>query len=542
MKKALIVGGIVLGVLVLGLFALPFVVDVDHFRPEIETKLQSSLGRNVQLGKVSLSIWHGGVAVDDVSIADDPAFGSAPFLKAKSIGVGVDFLPLIFSKALNVNSINIDEPEIRLVQAANGKWNYSTLGTSAAPAAKHHSRSESRGPQKASSTATLSIARLKVGDGRIVIQHLGAKAQPSTYQDVNLTASNIGYTSPIPFSLNAEPPGGGKLSVEGTAGPILQANPEQSPLEATVKLNDMDLAHSGLLDPSSGMAGTAKFDGTLKSDGKVARSEGTATVQKLRLVKGGAPAKEPVSLDYAAQYNPQTEQGSVERGDIHFGKSTAHLTGNFDTRGQSAAVHMKLNGKSLPVSDVEGLLPALGVVLPAGASLQGGTADANLSLDGPVDRLVTAGTVNLQNAKLAGFDLARKMSALSALAGLKGGQDTMIQLLSSNLRIAPEGIRTDNLDLVVPNVGEITGNGTIASNNALDFRMLAKLNAANSLLGGVGKLASFGQSNGQVPFLISGTTQNPVFLPDVGRAVVGTAASPAKGVGSILGGFFGRKK
>ena len=81
--------------------------------------------------------------------------------------------------------------------------------------------------------------------------------------------------------------------------------------------------------------------------------------------------------------------------------------------------------------------------LPAGESLQNGTITENLALDGPVDRLVTTGTVQLSNARLVGYDLASKMKALSSLSFVQGasGGDTVIQTLSSNLRIAPEGIR-----------------------------------------------------------------------------------------------------
>ena len=71
--------------------------------------------------------------------------------------------------------------------------------------------------------------------------------------------------------------------------------------------------------------------------------------------------------------------------------------------------------------------------------------------------LVTSGPVSLSNAKLAGFDLGSKMGALSSFAGVPKGTDTMIQTLSADLRIAPEGIRVDKLLVVVPAIGSIIG-------------------------------------------------------------------------------------
>ena len=232
----------------------------------------------------------------------------------------------------------------------------------------------------------------------------------------------------------------------------------------------------------------------------------------------------------------------ITKGDILLGKTTAKLTGNMDGRGEVMNVHMKLNGNNMPISELEGLLPAFGVVLPAGAALQGGTASANLSLDGPIDHLVTTGPINVSNTKLTGFNLGEKMKALTALAGVNTGSDTAIQQLSSTLRVAPEGIQASNLNLILPQIGTITGNGTVGANNGLNFKMLAKLNNGGGLVGGLSQITSLGQSKGQLPFLIQGTTNNPVFLPDVANAMGQTITGPAKGVGGIFGGIFGQKK
>ena len=90
-----------------------------------------TLGRPVQIGEMHLSLLAGGVSVQNVVIGEDPAFGSAPFLTAKSLDVGVTMLPLLLSRSLDVNSITLREPELRLVRGNGGRWNFSSLGTSA---------------------------------------------------------------------------------------------------------------------------------------------------------------------------------------------------------------------------------------------------------------------------------------------------------------------------------------------------------------------------------------------------------------------------
>ena len=94
------------------LIALPFLIDVNSFRPKIESEASSALGREVKLGDLSLSILSGSVGIEDIRIADDPAFSKSPFITAKSLKVGVELMPLIFSKQLNVTKIALNEPQI----------------------------------------------------------------------------------------------------------------------------------------------------------------------------------------------------------------------------------------------------------------------------------------------------------------------------------------------------------------------------------------------------------------------------------------------
>src|SRR5436305_1184173 len=489
-KKILIAVGVIFGVLIVVALLLPLLVNVDHFRPQVQAQASAALGREVTIGELKLAVFSGGVTAKDISIGDDPAFSQQAFVKAKSLDVGVDLLPLIFSKALHVNTLTLQEPEIHLIKTAGGKWNYSSIGTkSAAGAPAKRGRRKSAEPEtKPAESAPapaqdFSIGKLEINNGRVLVSSGTGKAH--TYEDVNVTAKNISPTSVVPFTVSAKSPGEGKVSVDGRAGPLNREDASQTPLEASIEMEHMDLGATGFLDPSSGIAGALDFKGNIKSDGKTAKTSGNAKVDKLKLVKGGQPARAPVSLDYAADYDLLAKNGAVSKGDILLGKTAAKLTGNFDGRGETMVVHMKLNGDNMPISELEGLLPAFGVVLPPGAALSGGTAGAKLSLDGPIDHLVTTGPINVANTKLTGFNLGEKMKGIAALAGLNTGSDTAIQQLSSTLRVSPEGIQASNLNLILPAIGAITGNGTIGANNGLNFKMLAKLNNGGGLAGGL---------------------------------------------------------
>jgi AsmA protein len=197
----------------------------------------------------------------------------------------------------------------------------------------------------------------------------------------------------------------------------------------------------------------------------------------------------------------------------------------------------------MPVPELEASLPALGVMLPAGASLKGGTLDLDLNVNGAIDRLVTSGPVSVANTTITGFDLGAKMGAVAVFAGLPRSAETVVQTLTSNIRIAPEGIRADAIDLVVPAIGTLTGGGTIASQGAMDFRMLAKLTASNAVAGAVSRAASLGHPENGTPFLIKGTTASPVFAPDLSAVVGGIVnrENATKAASGLLKGLFGKK-
>ena len=197
----------------------------------------------------------------------------------------------------------------------------------------------------------------------------------------------------------------------------------------------------------------------------------------MRVVPAGTPATQPVSVDYASDYDIARQSGTLTKGQLRTGKSVISVSGTYDSSGASTVLHMKLDAPSVPLQDIQALLPAFGVTLPAGSSLQGGTLKTNLLVNGAVDKLATTGSITVSDAKLAGFGLGSKLGALAAFTGLKPSQDTLIQLLSSNLGITPSGMAFNSMNLVVPDLGTVTGEGTIGANQALNFKMRAQISS-----------------------------------------------------------------
>ena len=135
-RFALIGVGAVVLLIVLVAVCLPFFLNADSFRARIESTLTKSLGRKVTIGKLELAVWSGGLVATNRTVADDPAFSTQPFIQADSVKIGVEILPLVLSKQLHIRGFSLIGPKVQLLRAANGTWNYSTIGKSAAPSAQ----------------------------------------------------------------------------------------------------------------------------------------------------------------------------------------------------------------------------------------------------------------------------------------------------------------------------------------------------------------------------------------------------------------------
>jgi AsmA protein len=538
MNRKLRIVAIVVVVFIVVLVVVPFLIPVDKFRPTIEEKASQALGRQVQLGKLSLSLISGSLSADDLSIGDDPKFSSAPFLTAKSLKVGVELMPLIFSKKLNVTGITIQSPGVTLLHNSAGQWNFSTLGGVVAKSAQTPAASSTSG----GAPADLSVDKFTLKDGSIVVGSTASQKR-STYDHVDIVASNFSVTSKFPVTVTVDLPAGGKFKLDGTAGPIDQTDASLSPMDAKLEITSLNLASTGFVDASAGLGGLLDLTANLVSQNGEAETKGNVKLSKALLIAGGSPAGVPVTVDFDTKYDLRKSAGVLEPSTVKIGNAAAHLSGTYET-GDATVVKMKIEAKDMPAKDLEAFLPALGINLPKGASLEAGTLNADLNLTGPTSKMITTGNVGLFNGKLAGFNLGEMMGSVASLAGIKSGKDLEIQNLTSDLRMSPEGLKADNFVAVIPSVGNLSGAGTVDSKNNLDFKMAATLTSTlgdvaspvSSVGGLLGKATGGGggcKSGTTVPFQIQGTTASPKFIPDVG----GLAAGMLKSQLGCVGGF-----
>lgn len=515
MKRLLIViSVVVLALIVAGAGAL-MLVDVNHFRPQIQNTLSQALGREVTLGKLHVSLWSGALDADDIRIGDDPAFGAQPFVTAQSLELGVRLWSLLVHRELRITSLTLDHPGVRLAQNGKGDWNFATLGGSGAAA-----------PASASSSQPLafSVDKLRIKDGRIDLTR--AVGETRSYQQVQLSADHVGMGAAFPFSMSAAIAGGGTLQLDGTLGPWNPANALLTPVDAHLVMHRLDLVGAGLMSAGAGVGGVLDIDTHIRADKGVLQSKGRIDASGLKLMAAGAPSPRPLRIDYQASYDLRSGRGQIKPAAIGMGTTHVAVGGSFDNRPKVMQLDLRINGNRLPVDDMESLLPVFGVVLPENSRLSGGSMSMDLHAHGPLDALLIDGPVSVDDSRLVGFSLGSKLGSALALAGIKTPKDTVIRHAQAALDITPFGIRADALQADIAELGNVAGQVNMAADGRLDGRMLVKLDQGitagvqnGKALGGLLSNSEAGRLLGSV---IGGTTAQ-----GIGVRISGTASTPA---------------
>ncbi|WP_348260742.1 AsmA family protein [Telmatobacter sp. DSM 110680] len=523
LKQWVLVVAAVVFLLLFVISLVPFFVNAESFRPTIESQLSSALGRQVTVGSLTFSIMAGSLDAEDISIADDPNYSAVPFIQAKKLNVGVEIFPIVFSHSMHITKLNIDTPSIQLIQNANGKWNFSSLGGS----------NQAATTQQHGSMTDLVVEELKITNGSAMVSSIPQTDRPFEYTEVNITVKDFSFQKSFPFELLAKLPGDGTLKLSGDAGPISQTDASKSPFQATLQLKNFDPVASGVIDKSKGIKMQNDVDAQLKSDGTTVSSTGKIKASQLQLVPRGSPSQDPVDIDYNISDNLETRKGTLADVAVHAGSAAVHATGSFQFTPQAIMLDVHLAAPNLPIDQLERLLPVVGIHLPAGSSLQGGTITANINVTGPATTATLAGPVEIDNTKLAGFDLGSKIQGLNPFGGTSGG--TEIQVLKANVNSSPDGARITDIYGNLPQIGSATGEGTVSPTSSINFNLTATLNSSNAV-GAVANTAVNAVGGLVGSFLHPGAKPKPASSHGIPLTITGTATNPTikANIGAML--------
>jgi hypothetical protein len=293
-KWLLGVVGALAALVVIAAALLPRVVDTPRIQAYIATNAAQALGRPVKFSSVTLRILPlPAVELHDLEVADDPRFGTAPFLRLQTGHVRLKLVPLLTAR-VELGDIVLKKPVISLIQAGDGRLNISTLGTAAEPRAPARPGRSSTGSAAGGAAA---VTRVLVEGGLVTYVAPGKGDAPAQYRLSDLDLSLTGGATQITFKGRAKlQPGGVGLTLSdgivgvGGARPLTEAS-----LRGKVGIDGSDVAPLAAVAVGSTPAVGGAVRGTLALGGTVAAptAAGEVTMSPLSVTEIQAQCPEP---------------------------------------------------------------------------------------------------------------------------------------------------------------------------------------------------------------------------------------------------------
>jgi AsmA protein len=240
---------IILVLLISGLLALPFLIDLASYQDQYKPLIEDALNRKIKLQGIRLAIWPRiGARITGFTVLDDPAFSESPFASLSSLDVGVKLLPLLGGQ-VEVEQITLRDPIITVIKNKAGVVNISTIGpkTAAQPSAPQPGTSSPPGdPLQA--LAMLAVDRVSIDGGNLTYRDLSTT--PTTeyqVQNLGLLLKSVHLGEMPILHLDAIlQPYNLPVKLDGSFGPLVQTL-EVKQYDFTLGLGKIALALKGAL-------------------------------------------------------------------------------------------------------------------------------------------------------------------------------------------------------------------------------------------------------------------------------------------------------
>ena len=133
LRLVLKIAGWALALLLVAGLVAPY-LTADQYRARLEASMERALGRRVELGRVTFSLFSGpGFSVDSVTIHEDPSIGLEPIVYVQDPG-SMEVVPSIWSLLggrFVIASIRLSYASINLTKSGPasepGRWNFSSF-------------------------------------------------------------------------------------------------------------------------------------------------------------------------------------------------------------------------------------------------------------------------------------------------------------------------------------------------------------------------------------------------------------------------------
>ncbi|MBZ5538311.1 MAG: AsmA family protein [Acidobacteriia bacterium] len=429
MRKLGLILGIVVAIIVLAVVAVWGLLDVNRYRGRIQAELQERSGREVTLGDMSLGLLPPRFHVENLWISEDPKFGGhQPFVHAQRLDVSVHLLPLL-SGNLEMDSLDLQQPQVELVKNGQGVWNFASLGSGRSQIASPGSASAQ--PPSGGSTPSFTLGQLVVHGGLVAITDVQKGEARTVYDHIDLTLRN--YASGKPFSIEAAVhlPGKGvqEMKLEGEMGPLSESDPAATPFRGTLSLKEVGIAglqkflNAGALANTDGiLSGTAKLD---SASGKISAA-GDLKAEKMRI--HSQDIDYPILANYEIADDLTGDLISVSRATVQLGPTPFSISGTVNTRPTPAHLDLRLKASNVSITEVARLASSFGAAFSPDTTVNGRTS-ADLRVQGPANNPIVTGTISGQGLVITGKGIPQP-----------------VEVRSVNLNLTPTEIRSNSFD------------------------------------------------------------------------------------------------
>lgn len=245
----------------IALLVLPPLISIARYKSSITRLVSQALHRPVRLSSVELrALPRPGFVLTDLTVSEDPAYGTEPVLHANTVTTAIRFSSL-WRGELQISRISVDEASLNLVHTPDGRWNIDALFQTAASMARPGSGRSIPYPYLEATNS-----RINVKDGFQKLPYSLLNADASLWQDSGVWRVRL-RAQPARTDVVLDPADTGVLRLEATLHPGPQF--DQMPLHVDLDWREAQLGQLSrlMLGSDAGwrgnLTGEAHVDGTL---------------------------------------------------------------------------------------------------------------------------------------------------------------------------------------------------------------------------------------------------------------------------------------
>jgi len=413
-------GAVVVLLLVVAAIALPRLVDTPRVQAMIAGSAAQAIGRPVKFESLSVGLFPlPSIGLHKLEVAEDPQFGTAPFLALETGRIYLKLRPLLGGR-VEFGDITLERPRISLIRSADGRLNVASL----APASETRNASRpGRSSGGAGGAAAAVVSRVKIDKGFITYVGRGKGEAPTPYrvEDLDLTLTGQGTQLSFTGALRVKP---GDLAVKLADGMVALDGAKavlDAPVRAWVSIEGKDIEQlvAAAAGPTPTIAGPIKGDFGLGGTLGTPRVSGNVELASPRVTQTNAACPEPkrrtlslgplklagASWDGRFQSRPTTTS-------IGSGTISTNLTATLD-RG----VHVQLGDLAIRALPVEKILVDFicqGYAVAGPLDLTGALSTSATDL---LNTLGGSGQLRLGPGKVVGPQALALIGTLTQIAG-----------------------------------------------------------------------------------------------------------------------------